>query len=83
MWQIYLAEKLTPEVINGHNSYRVRCVDGTYNILAKLTWAGCYHYAIRKKSGKIYKVYIGTTGGITLGDLSAAIERLKTKLNDG
>jgi hypothetical protein len=78
--QAYYFGQLTDEILNGRKSYRVQFSYGTFSVSAKVTQrGGCYHYAIKRHKGKLFKVYVGTAGEITKERLHQATMELSHK----
>jgi len=57
--------QLTDETINGEQSYRVQFSYGTFSIAPRANKSGCYHYAVKRHKGQLFKVYVGKAGEIT------------------
>jgi hypothetical protein len=78
--QAIYGSQLTPEQMNGDESYRVKYSCGTFSITPKSTPSGVYWSVVKRFRGKLYKVYIGKSGGIERHAVQSACVRLLAKI---
>lgn len=73
---IYSSE-LTERTMNSGVSYRVSFAYGAFTLSPqKLPNGAIYYYALKRSKGRLYKVYVGKSGGITKDHVHKATMKL-------